>query len=663
MKKDSSATKYMEQIMGDSINGKDDLIKAIENITVHDHLCLIYENKAEQFAAVIPFMRIGLERGEKCIYIADDNTATEVLEAMRAGGIKVDQALKKGALAVITKQDAYLRHGYFDPDEMIQFLIETTATAKKDGYKALRATGEMTWMLGGEPGTERLIEYEAKLNRFFPDHDCLAMCQYNRYRFSPKIIIDVIRTHPIVVVGSVVCKNFYYVPVEEFLKAGVNTSEEVDRLLKNLLEHKLIEKEFLKVGADRYKALFLSSRDAVMTLEPPSWRFTSGNPATIKMFMAKGEGDFLTYEPWRLSPEKQPDGRKSMDKAKEMIDKAMLEGSNLFEWTHRRLDGEDFSAEVLLSKVEQGDKTFLHALVRDITERKKMEERLKEYAEEKFEIIFNGAIDGMALAEAETKRFFLSNMAFCKMLGYSLEEIKKLSVQDIHPKKDVPRVLEQFNKQMRGEIRVAENLPVIRKDGTIFYVDINSSLVTLNGKKYLLGVFRDITERRRAEEELKASELKYSTLVEKGNDGILVIRKDGIVEYVNSIICVMSGYSKEEAIGTPFINYVSPEYKRMVAEAYKKRLQGLDTPSRYEIAIISKSGNKTPVEINASLITYEGEPATMAIIRDITERQEAEKKTKESLVELEKMNKLMIGRELKMMELKKEIEKLKKKLA
>lgn len=270
----------------------------------------------------------------------------------------------------------------------------------------------------------------------------------------------------------------------------------------DLLDKKVLSEQ---ESVDRYKALFMSSRDAVMTLEPPSWKFTSGNPATIKMFKAENEEDFLSHEPWTLSPPLQPDGSKSMDKAKKMIDQAMREGSNLFEWTHRRLDGEDFSAEVLLSKVEQGDKTFLHALVRDITGRKVMEEKLKEYAEEKFEIIFDGAKDGMVLADVESKQFFLGNVAFCEMLGYSLKEIKKIGVPDIHPKKDLPYVLEQFNKQVQGVAKIAENIPVIRKNGAIFYTDISSSLVALNGKKYLLGVFRDITERNEAEKKKKES--------------------------------------------------------------------------------------------------------------------------------------------------------------
>lgn len=219
------------------------LIHAIEKLSAHDHLCLIYSTREEQFAAAVPFMRTGLERGEKCVYIADDNTATEVLGAMRAGGIDVDTMLKKGSLSIITKREAYLRNGYFDPDEMIQFLIDSTAQAKNEGYSTLRVTGEMTWMLGGEPGTDRLIEYETKLNKTFSTEECLALCQYNRNRFSPAILLDVIHTHPLVVAGNTVCKNFYYVPVEEFSRANKDTSEEVDRLLSNLVDRERAEED------------------------------------------------------------------------------------------------------------------------------------------------------------------------------------------------------------------------------------------------------------------------------------------------------------------------------------------------------------------------------------------------------------------------------------
>ncbi len=128
---------------------------------------------------------------------------------------------------------------------------------------------------------------------------------------------------------------------------------------------------------DRYKSLFLASHDAVMTLEPPNWKFTSANPSTIKLFGVKNEHDFLKYEPWALSPQLQPDGQRSEDKAKQMINEALRDGSNFFTWTHKKVNGQEFIAEVSLSRVEENGQTFLHAVVRDVTEHTKFEEKMK----------------------------------------------------------------------------------------------------------------------------------------------------------------------------------------------------------------------------------------------------------------------------------------------
>lgn len=127
-----------------------------------------------------------------------------------------------------------------------------------------------------------------------------------------------------------------------------------------------------------YQTLFETSRDALMVLEPPSWRFTRGNAAALEMFGAGSEEEFISAEPWRLSPERQPDGRLSIEQAKEMIEGAMREGTYFFGWTHRRLNGEDFPATVLLTRVSLSGGTFLQATVRDITLENQAKENEKE---------------------------------------------------------------------------------------------------------------------------------------------------------------------------------------------------------------------------------------------------------------------------------------------
>ncbi len=155
----------------------------------------------------------------------------------------------------------------------------------------------------------------------------------------------------------------------------------------------------LRESEEKYRGLFESSRDAIMTLEPPAWRFTSGNPATLKMFGAMNEEEFTARGPWDLSPERQPDGRASAEKAKEMIETAMREGSHFFEWTPRRIGGEEFSADVLLTRMEQGG---LQATFRDITARKQAEEELREQ-ETHLEAILEATADGILAVDTKGK--------------------------------------------------------------------------------------------------------------------------------------------------------------------------------------------------------------------------------------------------------------------
>jgi PAS domain S-box-containing protein len=174
--------------------------------------------------------------------------------------------------------------------------------------------------------------------------------------------------------------------------------------------------QMLRASEDKYRNLFESSRDAFMTLEPPSWRFTSGNLATVKMFKAKDEAEFISCGPWELSPERQPDGRASVEKARNMIETAMREGSHFFEWTHRRLDGEEFPATVLLSRMQSAGKAFLQATVRDITESKRAEEELRRHRDHLGELV-EERTQALAQAKAQAemasqaKSTFLANMS------------------------------------------------------------------------------------------------------------------------------------------------------------------------------------------------------------------------------------------------------------
>jgi len=208
-------------------------------------------------------------------------------------------------------------------------------------------------------------------------------------------------------------------------KDAEETLHDFNRKLQQGIEEKTA---ILCESEQKYRLLFESSRDAIMTLEPPDWRFTSGNPATIAMFHAKDEAEFTSAAPWEFSPEFQPDGLPSDEKARAMIGIAVRDGSHFFEWTHKRLDGEEFPATVLLTRFEQKGKIIVQATVRDITDQKRAEETIKESEErvkKKLDALLSpaGDIGSLSLADVidiPALRLLLEDFYALTQIGVSI---------------------------------------------------------------------------------------------------------------------------------------------------------------------------------------------------------------------------------------------------
>ncbi|MBS1196394.1 MAG: hypothetical protein H6R18_179 [Proteobacteria bacterium] len=152
-------------------------------------------------------------------------------------------------------------------------------------------------------------------------------------------------------------------------------------------------------------------------------------------------------------------------------------------------------------------------VARDITKTRQAEEALRQ-SEARFYAIFEHAQDGIVLTDAETGRFFTANKMFLEMTGYTLDEITQLGIDDLHPKTDVQIIYEGFNKLIHGENLATVSIPMLCRDGNIFYADVSTTTLELNGRLYALAEFRDVTERRFMHQQIEEHQEHLETLVE-----------------------------------------------------------------------------------------------------------------------------------------------------
>ena len=211
----------------------------LENILPGTHLCSIYRCKEEQFSVVNPFLKGGLANKRKCMYIADDNTNEEICSRLREAGVGLADKIRSGQFQFLNRDDCYLKDGYFDPDRMINLIDEALKKALEEGFDGLRGTGEMTWALTGLPGTDRLMEYESKLNLLCPPDKISVLCQYDENRFDEDTLLEVIYTHPKILLYGEMYNNPFFVPPWKFREimaekpAEDNYRSVVDKLMSS----------------------------------------------------------------------------------------------------------------------------------------------------------------------------------------------------------------------------------------------------------------------------------------------------------------------------------------------------------------------------------------------------------------------------------------------
>ena len=412
-----------------------------------------------------------------------------------------------------------------------------------------------------------------------------------------------------------------------------------------------------------FRAVYENSLDAIL-LTSGTGRILRANPAAVKMFgleteeelMALGRGGIVDSDDPRfrdLLEQRRHTGRFSGEFTCTRKDgsKFTVEATNATfhntagerrtslicrdvssrKKTEDALEGLRMNLESLVRERTAQLKSANESLQKEIQERKHAEEALRE-SEESFRTIFEGARDGILVIDPQTRNAIHANKSMCELTGYPLSELLKISVDDIHPADSLERVLSEFNSMVKGEMIVAEDVPVLRKDGTVVYCDVSSGFSRFQSKELFLGFFREIGDRKKREDALRKERSRFRTLAENAPFGMAMIAADGRFTYINNNFRALFGYELNEIpTGRDWFRkaYPDPQYRHQVIAAWIEDLGSFGPGEQCPRIFTVRSKNGQDKIIHFRSVRFETGEHLMTCA-DITERWQAVEQLRES---------------------------------
>jgi hypothetical protein len=181
------------------------------------HACAFFHTDNQFYKVMLPFIREGFSTGDRAVHIVDPAKRDSHLKALTAAGIDAAGGETSRQLEVRRWEEAYLREGHFDQNAMLALIQEVLEEGRRQNFPMTRLVANMEWALEDRPGVHDLVEYEARLNYILPKYDDTVVCTYDLGKFSASAVMDILRTHPMVIVGEVMQENPFYTPPDQLL--------------------------------------------------------------------------------------------------------------------------------------------------------------------------------------------------------------------------------------------------------------------------------------------------------------------------------------------------------------------------------------------------------------------------------------------------------------
>jgi PAS domain S-box-containing protein len=380
--------------------------------------------------------------------------------------------------------------------------------------------------------------------------------------------------------------------------------------------------EALRASEASYRSIFEANEDAIFVHDWDTGAILDVSPKATALYGHSREA-LLSLRVGDVSANVPPYTERD---AMRWIQQAKVRGAPLrFEWRARHKDGHLMWHEVTLKRATIAGEPRILAFVRDVTEAKRAEAAVRA-SEEQYRAIFNASADALVLWNSELKRVDV-NPAYERLYGYKRGEVLDTSYPNHLPAEYVERRRELVRRTLAGE-PCQEELEAVRKNGGRIQIEVRTIPVQHRGEPHVLAIVRDITERKRAEEALRASGEQYRAIFNASVDGLLLWDSDHRIVDANEAFLAMHGYARDEIVGQTQPVFIPPELQPQCADLLPKILSG--APCRLEARTQRKDGTSFDVEIHGVPMQYQGRPHVLIILRDVTEARRAEERLRAS---------------------------------
>lgn len=386
----------------------------------------------------------------------------------------------------------------------------------------------------------------------------------------------------------------------------------------------------LRTDEKKYRIFFENSADAMLIIEDGI--FVDCNVATVEMLGYEKKEEIINSPPFKLSPECQPDGRSSIEKAEEMMQLARERGSHKFEWNHLKKDGSIIPVEVSLTAIHSIQGDSIHTVWRDISRRKVAEKAIRD-SEHRFHTIFETIPDVVAITRMSDNVVIDINQAYESLTGFKRDQLIGRSSIEFGSWvnfEDRERMIEQIRQD--GFVRNLE-VSMRTSDNTVREALVSAKMINLHGEHHLLTVFKDISDRARSQAALRESEERFRQIFETIPDPVVLASlEDGGFIDVNKAFVEITGISRIQAIGhnSADLGLWVNEDKR---EPFLAELQKYGEVNNLEADFRVSGGKIKAGLISARIINVNREHCILVVIRDISKEKEAER----ALIEMDRM--------------------------